>query len=68
MRDFSTEIPIEQAKQLQEDIETGQVLNVEINPSEFGRIPAQLAKQILFQKIKQLNAKKSIRNSPGVKR
>ena len=53
MRDFSTEIPIEEAVKLQEDIETGQMLKVEINPSEFGRIPAQLAKQILFQKIKQ---------------
>ncbi len=53
MRDFSTEIPIEEAVKLQEDIELGQMLKVEINPSEFGRIPAQLAKQILFQKIKQ---------------
>ena len=53
MRDFSTEIPIEEALKLQEDIELGQMLKVEINPSEFGRIPAQLAKQILFQKIKQ---------------
>ena len=58
MRDFSTEIPIEQAIQLQEDIEIGQMLNVEINPSEFGRIPAQLAKQILFQKIKQAEREK----------
>ena len=53
MRDFSTEIPIEEAIKLQEDVELGQTLNVEINPNEFGRIPAQLAKQILFQKIKQ---------------
>ena len=53
MRDFPTEIPIEEAVKLQEDIELGQMLKVEINPSEFGRIPAQLAKQILFQRIKQ---------------
>ena len=53
MRNFSTEIPIEEAVKLQDDIELGQMLNVEINPSEFGRIPAQLARQILFQKIKQ---------------
>ena len=53
MRDFSTEIPIEEAVKLQEDIELGEMLKVEINPNEFGRIPAQLAKQILFQKIKQ---------------
>ena len=58
MRDFSTEIPIEQAKELQPDVEVGQMLNVEINPDEFGRIPAQLARQILFQKIKQAEREK----------
>ena len=58
MRDFSTEIPIEEAKKLQADVVLGQDLNVEINPSEFGRIPAQLAKQILFQKIKQAEREK----------
>lgn len=58
MRDFSTEIPIEQAAKLQADVEVGQMLNVEINPDEFGRIPAQLAKQILFQKIKQAEREK----------
>ena len=65
MRDFSTEIPIEQAVQLQEDVEIGQVLNVEIDPSEFGRIPAQLAKQILFQKIKQAEREKIYQEFAG---
>ena len=65
MRDFSTEIPIEQAVGLQEDIEIGQILNVEINPSEFGRIPAQLAKQILFQKIKQAEREKIYQEFAG---
>ena len=60
MRDFSTEIPIEEAKKLQVDVELDDVLNVEINPSEFGRIPAQLAKQILFQKIKQAEREKNL--------
>ena len=65
MRDFSTEIPIEQAVKLQEDIEIGQVLNVEIKPSEFGRIPAQLARQILFQKIKQAEREKIYQEFAG---
>ena len=65
MRDFSTEIPIEQAVGLQEDVEIGQILNVEINPSEFGRIPAQLAKQILFQKIKQAEREKIYQEFAG---
>jgi N utilization substance protein A len=58
MRNFSTEIPIEAAKKLNADVEIGQVLKVEINPSEFGRIPAQLAKQILLQRIKQAEREK----------
>ena len=65
MRDFSTEIPIEEAKKLRADIELGQMLNVEINPSEFGRIPAQLAKQILFQKIKQAEREKIYQEFAG---
>ena len=65
MRDFSTEIPIEQAVQLQEDVEVGEMLDVEINPSEFGRIPAQLAKQILFQKIKQAEREKIYQEFAG---
>lgn len=65
MRDFSTEIPIEQAVMLQEDIEVGEMLDVEINPNEFGRIPAQLAKQILFQKIKQAEREKIYQEFEG---
>ena len=65
MRDFSTEIPIEQAVQLQEDVEVGEMLDVEINPSEFGRVPAQLAKQILFQKIKQAEREKIYQEFAG---
>ena len=60
MRDFSTEIPIEEAIKLQEDVELGQVLNVEINPNEFGRIPAQLAKQILSPKNQTSRTRKSL--------
>ena len=65
MRDFSTEIPIEQAVLLQEDVEVGETLDVEINPNEFGRIPAQLAKQILFQKIKQAEREKIYQEFAG---
>ena len=65
MRDFSTEIPIEQALKLQTDVEVGEMLDVEINPNEFGRIPAQLAKQILFQKIKQAEREKIYQEFAG---
>ena len=53
MRDYSTEIPIEQASKLQADVEIGEMLDVQMPPSDFGRIQAQLGRQILLQKIKQ---------------
>ncbi len=65
MRDYSTEIPIEQAEQLQEGIEVGETLDVQIPPSEFGRIQAQLGRQILLQKIKQAEREKIYQEFEG---
>ena len=65
MRDFSTEIPIEEALKLQPDVEVGEMLDVQITPSEFGRIQAQLGRQILFQKIKQAEREKIYQEFAG---
>ena len=65
MRDFSTEIPIEQAVLLQEDVEVGAMLDVAITPNEFGRIQAQLVRQIFFQKIKQAEREKIYQEFEG---
>ena len=48
-------------------LKSDRILNVEINPSEFGRIPAQLAKQILFQKIKQAEREKIYQEFAGTR-
>ena len=53
MRDFSTEIPIEEAQKLDPNVEIGDTLEVEINPDEFGRIQAQLGRQILLGKLRE---------------
>lgn len=53
MRDFSTEIPIEEAQKLDPDAKIGDTLEVEINPDEFGRIQAQLGRQILLGKLRE---------------
>ncbi len=59
IRDLSTEISIEQARERQDDVKVGEILeNVAITPNEFGRIQAQLVRQILFQKIKQAEREK----------
>ena len=66
MRDFSTEIPIEEALKLQEDIEVGEMLeDVVITPDEFGRVQAQLVRQILLQKIKQAEREKIYQEFEG---
>ena len=53
MHDFSTEIPIEEAKKLNPDAKIGDTLEVEISPEEFGRIQAQLGRQILLGKLRE---------------
>ncbi len=53
MRDFSTEIPIEEAQKLDPNVKIGDMLEVEINPDEFGRIQAQLGRQILLGKLRE---------------
>ncbi len=53
MQDYSTEIPIEIAKNIKPDVEIGDTLEVEINPEEFGRIQAQLGRQILLGKLRE---------------
>lgn len=53
MRDFSTEIPIEEAQKIDPDVKVGDSVEVEINPEEFGRIQAQLGRQILLGKLRE---------------
>ena len=53
MQDFSTEIPIEKAQKINPDVVVGDTVEVEINPDEFGRIQAQLGRQILLGKLRE---------------
>lgn len=53
MQDFSTEIPIEEAQKLEPEAKIGDTVEVEINPEEFGRIQAQLGRQILLGKLRE---------------
>lgn len=52
MKSFATEIPIEEALRLNPNAQVGDVMEVPVNTQDFGRIEAQLARQILVQKIK----------------
>ena len=53
--DENTQIKIEDAKKLVDDIQVGETIDTEvkIDPSEFGRVAVLSAKQIIVQKVKE---------------
>ncbi|MFQ6041027.1 MAG: transcription termination factor NusA, partial [Candidatus Poribacteria bacterium] len=52
-RNYAMEIPIEEAIKIKPDAQLGEVIEVEVEPGDFGRIEAQTARQIFVQKIKE---------------
>lgn len=53
MTDFSTQIPIEEALEIDPNAQIGQIIEVGTMPKDFGRIAAQTAKQIVTQKLRE---------------
>ena len=51
--DDVTEISLEDAKELSPRNEVDDVINIEVTPKNFGRVAAQLAKQVVTQRIKE---------------
>ncbi len=51
--DDSFEISLEDAKAINAAYELGDILEIEVTPSSFGRIAAQTAKQVVVQKIRE---------------
>ena len=43
-----------------EELKVGDIVNVEITPKNFGRVAAQLAKQVVTQRIKEAERKKNL--------
>ncbi len=50
---WRTEISLEDAKKTVAEAELGDVINVETEPGDFGRIAAQTAKQVILQRIRE---------------
>ncbi|HOS44251.1 MAG TPA: NusA N-terminal domain-containing protein, partial [Armatimonadota bacterium] len=44
------QMSVQQARKLDDDIQVGDVLDIEVTPEEFGRIAAQTAKQVVVQR------------------
>lgn len=47
------EILLEEARKIKPDVELDDILEIEVTPSEFGRIAAQSAKQVIMQRIRE---------------
>ncbi len=52
VEDSETEISIEEAKGLDEEAEIGDNLGIKLDTSDFGRIAAQTAKQVIIQRVR----------------
>lgn len=48
-----TQISICEAKEIDEDVEVGDEVKIEVTPEQFGRIAAQSAKQVITQRIRE---------------
>jgi len=47
------EISLKDAKKIKSDAEVGEEIKIDVTPVEFGRIAAQIAKQVILQKINE---------------
>ena len=53
VEDEENEIALAVAKEIDEDVEVGDEVRLEVTPEQFGRIAAQAANQVLTQRIRQ---------------
>ncbi len=53
IEDPNTQMSLEEAHELDPDAEAGDSLGVKMDPSVFGRIAAQTAKQVIIQKVRE---------------
>lgn len=51
--DANTEISLEEALEVDPEAKEGDVVEIEVTPSDFGRIAAQAAKQVVVQQIRE---------------
>ena len=52
--DEATEISVKEAQKINPDLKEGDTIEIEIVPRDFGRIAAQTAKQVIIQKLREL--------------
>lgn len=53
VEDEDKEISLEEAKKIKKSYKVGDIISEEVTPKEFGRIAAQIAKQVVLQKLRE---------------
>lgn len=53
VKDPQAQITLSQAKKIKEDAEKGEIIQVRKKPEDLGRIAAQTARQVIFQRIRE---------------
>lgn len=57
VEDENIEISLEDAKEIDEDVDLEDEVKIEVTPDDFGRIAAQAAKQVITQRIREAERK-----------
>lgn len=52
-----SQISLAEARELEPEIEAGQTLEIEVTPPDFGRLAAQMAKQVITQRLREAERK-----------
>lgn len=60
VEDSDKEISLEDARQIKKSYAVGDVVTEEVSPKDFGRIAAQTAKQVVMQKLKELEREQAL--------
>lgn len=60
VEDRETQITLEEAKELNPDYELGDKAEFEVTPGSFGRIAAQTARQVVFQRMREAEREKMV--------
>jgi N utilization substance protein A len=53
VRDANSEILLSKARKIREDVQVGDILEVEVTPQNAGRIAAQTVKQVVLQRLRE---------------
>ena len=66
--DPDKEISLEEARETKKSYKTGDLFTVEVKSKEFGRIAAQTARQVLTQKLREIERENTVHDFPPPRR